>query len=115
MLDIKRIAADPQTVAQQLAKRGVASATVEQLTALQEQVRSLKGQADGLKAERNTLSKQIGEKVRAGPSERPRRSELLDAVRLRRGSLGPVDPGGSSRLPETRRGPCHSARSNAFA
>ena len=61
MLDIKLIREKPDFVRQRLATRGRGDeARIADIAALDEQGRKLIGEGDNLKAERNTVSKQIG-------------------------------------------------------
>src|ERR1017187_1592571 len=61
MLDIKLIREKPDFVRQRLATRGRGDeARIADIAALDEQRRKLIGEGDNLKAERNTVSKQIG-------------------------------------------------------
>jgi seryl-tRNA synthetase len=61
MLDIKLIREKPDFVRQRLASRGRGDeARIAEIAALDEQRRKLIGEGDNLKAERNTVSKEIG-------------------------------------------------------
>jgi len=61
MLDIKLIRENPELVKQRLATRGRGDETrIAEIAALDEQRRKLATESDGLKAERNKVSKEIG-------------------------------------------------------
>lgn len=70
MLDLRMIRAQPDVVRAGMTRRGIADgdALVERLLALDERRRSAIGEADQLRARRNTVSRRIGELRRAGDS-----------------------------------------------
>jgi len=65
MLDLKAIRSDPERFKQALARRGAAD-QVDELLALDARRRQLLPEVENAQAERKTLSKQIGEKKKAG-------------------------------------------------
>jgi seryl-tRNA synthetase len=65
MLDLKAIRSDPERIKQALARRGAAE-QVDELLALDARRRELLPEVESAQAERKTLSKQIGEKKKAG-------------------------------------------------
>ena len=65
MLDLKAIRSDPERFKQALARRGAAE-QVDELLALDARRRELLPEVENAQAERKTLSKQIGEKKKAG-------------------------------------------------
>jgi seryl-tRNA synthetase len=65
MLDLKAIRSDPERVKAALARRGAAE-QVDELLALDARRRELLPEVENAQAERKTLSKQIGEKKKAG-------------------------------------------------
>jgi seryl-tRNA synthetase len=65
MLDLKAIRSDPERFKAALARRG-AAAQVDELLALDARRRELLPEVENAQAERKTLSKQIGEKKKAG-------------------------------------------------
>jgi seryl-tRNA synthetase len=65
MLDLKLIRSDPERVKQALARRGAAE-RVDELLALDARRRELLPRIEGARAERKTLSKQIGEAKQRG-------------------------------------------------
>jgi seryl-tRNA synthetase len=69
MLDLKWIRQDPGAARKQLARRGNHEAidhSVDRLLALDEERRGLIGEGDALKARRNTVSQEVGERKRRG-------------------------------------------------
>jgi seryl-tRNA synthetase len=75
MLELKWIRQDPAAAREQLARRGNREATdlaVDRLVELDEERRGSIGEVDSLKARRNTVSQEVG--------ERKRRGELADDV-----------------------------------
>lgn len=69
MLDLKRIRQDPDEVRSRLAVRGnreESDAAVERILALDAERRALIGEGDALKAQRNAVSLQVGERKRRG-------------------------------------------------
>ena len=64
MLDIKRIRADFDTVAEKLATRGVATETLEEIKTLDAERREVLVKVEELKAERNTVSAEIAQAKR---------------------------------------------------
>ncbi|MXY31677.1 MAG: serine--tRNA ligase, partial [Gammaproteobacteria bacterium] len=79
MLDLRMIRARPDLVRAGMARRGIAggAALVERLLALDERRRSSIGEADELRAHRNTVSRRIGELRRKGESA----DGLIDEMR----------------------------------
>ena len=75
MLDLKAIRSDPERVKAALARRGAAE-QVNELLALDARRRELLPEVENAQAERKTLSKQIGEKKKAGEDA----EELMTAV-----------------------------------
>ncbi len=75
MLDLKAIRSDPGGVRTALARRGAAE-LVDELLALDARRRQLLPEVENAQAERNTLSKEIGERKRAGEDA----EELMAAV-----------------------------------
>jgi seryl-tRNA synthetase len=68
-LDVRLLREDRERLREGLAKRGE-SADVERLVRLDEEYRRLLAESEGLKAERNARSKEIGELVREGAGDR---------------------------------------------
>jgi seryl-tRNA synthetase len=69
MLELKWIRQDPAAAREQLARRGNREATdraVDRLLALDEERRGSIGEVDSLKARRNTVSQEVGERKRRG-------------------------------------------------
>jgi seryl-tRNA synthetase len=67
MLDLKGLRHDPDAVRARLAVRGdSAGAGIDRILALDERRRVLIGEGDELKARRNAVSREVGEKKRAG-------------------------------------------------
>jgi len=69
MLDLRRIRESADGVRAELARRGrrdETDAAIDRLTQLDEERRALVGEGDGLKARRNTASREIGERKRSG-------------------------------------------------
>ncbi|HEU0077977.1 MAG TPA: serine--tRNA ligase, partial [Longimicrobiaceae bacterium] len=67
MLDVKLIRQDPDAVRARLAARGAAAETdaaVERVRALDAERRALVAEGDGLKARRNAVSQEVGERKR---------------------------------------------------
>jgi seryl-tRNA synthetase len=75
MLDLKLIRSDPERVKTALARRG-AGGEVDELIALDERRRALLPEVEDAQAQRNAISKQIGEAKRAGADA----SEQMAAV-----------------------------------
>ncbi len=89
MLDIRAIRADPDLVRAGLARRELANgdALVDELLALDEGRRAAIGEVDELKAKRNEVTKQVGERKRAGePAE-----ELIAEMRTVGERIGGLD------------------------
>jgi seryl-tRNA synthetase len=78
MIDINIIRDDPQKVRQALQDRQMEAEPVEQVLELDEQRRALIQEVESLKAERNTVSKEIGRMKDAG--ERQARIDAMRAV-----------------------------------
>jgi seryl-tRNA synthetase len=78
MIDINIIRDDPQKVRQALQDRQMEAESVEQVLELDEQRRALIQEVESLKAERNTVSKEIGRMKDAG--ERQARIDAMRAV-----------------------------------
>ncbi len=70
MLDVRRIRQEPDAVRAALAVRGKAEAeeAVDRVLALDEERRALVGEGDALKARRNAVSQEVGERKRRGES-----------------------------------------------
>ncbi|HEX7242388.1 MAG TPA: serine--tRNA ligase [Longimicrobiaceae bacterium] len=68
MLDVRRIRQEPDAVRAALAVRGKAEAeeAVDRVLALDEERRALVGEGDALKARRNAVSQEVGERKRRG-------------------------------------------------
>ncbi|HET8654240.1 MAG TPA: serine--tRNA ligase [Longimicrobiaceae bacterium] len=69
MLDLKRIRQEPGAVRDELARRGNREATdaaVDRVLSLDEERRALIGEGDALKARRNAVSQEVGERKRRG-------------------------------------------------
>lgn len=68
MLDLRALLDDPASVHHSLARRNQASLSpiVDELVALVQHRRALQGEADGLRGQRNALSKQIGGLMKQG-------------------------------------------------
>jgi seryl-tRNA synthetase len=69
MLDLRQIRQEPEAIQRQLAVRGdgdAYAALVDRLLRLDEERRGLIGEGDALKAQRNTVSQQVGERKRRG-------------------------------------------------
>ena len=69
MLDLRWIREDPESAKARLAVRGngtESSAAIDRVLALDEERRALIGEGDALKARRNTVSQQVGERKRRG-------------------------------------------------
>jgi len=78
MLDIARIRREPEAVREALAGRGEDPAVVDRVLAVDEQWRGLLAQLEGLRAERNRVSKEIGRMK--DPAEREARIAEMRAV-----------------------------------
>lgn len=68
MLDVRRLRNDPHAIAEGLARRGE-TADVDRLVRLDEEHRRLLAESEGLKAERNARSKEIGALLAAGRTD----------------------------------------------
>jgi seryl-tRNA synthetase len=71
MLDLKRIRQEPEALRQTLAQRGKPEETgraIDRLLQLDEERRALIAEGDGLKARRNAVSQEVGERKRRGES-----------------------------------------------
>jgi len=67
MLDLKGLRQDPSSVRERLAVRGNGAGDgIDRILALDERRRTLIGEGDDLKARRNAVSREVGEKKRAG-------------------------------------------------
>lgn len=79
MLDLRLIRTDPESVRRALARRGDPSlpGVVDRVLALDEDRRKAIGEADGLKARRNEVSRTVGERKRAGEDA----GELVEEMR----------------------------------
>lgn len=77
MLDLKFIRENPDRVRQGVSNKGE-SADVERILAWDEERRSILVQADALKAERNRVSREIGNKVKAGQSADDLKAQMRD-------------------------------------
>lgn len=69
MLDLKRIRQEPEVVRAQLARRGKSEETdapIERILGLDEERRELIAEGDALKARRNAVSQEVGERKRRG-------------------------------------------------
>ena len=86
MLDLRMIRAQPDLVRNGLARRGISGGDdmVEHVLVLDERRRSAIGEADQLKAHRNTVSRRIGELRRAGESA----DDLIAEMRRVGGRIG---------------------------
>ena len=85
MLDLRMIRARPDLVRAGMARRGISGGAVmvDDLLALDERRRSAIGEADELRAQRNSVSRLIGELRRKGdPAD-----ELIDEMRRTRGRI----------------------------
>ncbi len=70
MLDLKAIRADAGSFKEALRKRNAPIAPIEEIVQLDAEWRALKGEADGLKSERNRLSESISAAKKAGQDVR---------------------------------------------
>ena len=77
MLDIRLIRQDPDRFRQGLARRGASTEPIDELLRLDEERRKFLTQSEGLKAERNRVSKQISELKKAGQDA----GEMISATR----------------------------------
>jgi seryl-tRNA synthetase len=82
---IQRLREEPDLIRKGAIDKGEDPALIDQALAADERRRALLGRADGLKAERNAISKQIGESIRAGAD--PDGPEVAD-LRARSSSVG---------------------------
>ena len=78
MLDLNLIREQPEVVRKNLQDRQMESAPVDQVLALDEQRRTLIQEVEGLKAERNTVSKEIGRMK--DPKDRQAKIDAMRAV-----------------------------------
>ena len=93
MLDLKLIRSDPERVKAALARRG-AAAQVDELLALDARRRELLPRIEGAKAERKTISKQIGEAKQRGEDAAEQMvavAELKQAIESGKAELEQVD------------------------
>jgi seryl-tRNA synthetase len=67
-IGLQRLREEPDRIRQGAIDKGEDPSVVDSALALEARRRQLLGESDGLKAERNTVSKQIGEAIRAGAS-----------------------------------------------
>jgi seryl-tRNA synthetase len=86
MLDINLIREQPDTVRTALKNRQMDTAPVDSILQLDEQRRALLTKVEGLKAERNTVSKEIGKMKDAGE-----RQSRIEAMRLVGDQIGELD------------------------
>ena len=77
MLDLRLLRSEPDAARAALARRGVPGDTLDELLALDARRRELLPELEGLRAEKNTASKRIGELQRAGEDA----AEAIVAVR----------------------------------
>src|SRR5919206_3717158 len=63
---LQRLREEPDAIRKGAIDKGEDPALVDQALAADARRRELQGEADGLRAERNTVSKQIGESIKAG-------------------------------------------------
>jgi len=78
MLDIQVIRDDPKAVADAAASKGESDINVDRIVDLDKRRRALSTQADGLKNERNTGSKEIGRKAKAGEDVAELKARMRD-------------------------------------
>src|SRR5215203_4901688 len=72
MLDLKAIRSDPERIKRALTRRGAAE-QVDELLSLDARRRQLLPEVENAQAERKTLSKQIGERKKAGEEDEAER------------------------------------------
>ena len=82
---LQRLREDADAVRKGALDKGEDAGVVDEALALDEQRRRLLGAADGLKAERNRISREIGERISAGSD--PKGAEVAE-VRARATELG---------------------------
>ncbi|MDQ3606546.1 MAG: serine--tRNA ligase [Gemmatimonadota bacterium] len=97
MLDIKRIRQEPEAVREQLARRAATldalvdaaetDTAIERILALDEERRRLIGEGDALKARRNAVSQEVGERKRRGEGA----EELIAETRMVADRIREVD------------------------
>src|ERR1043166_8748033 len=81
MLDMKLIRENPEQVKRRLAARGSGEeASIGEIAALDEQRRKLVTESDALKAQRNQVSKEIGQRKAKGEALDPRLSTLSSGI-----------------------------------
>jgi seryl-tRNA synthetase len=82
MIDLAQLRREPDVVKAALARRGVASSTMDEIIALDARHRVLLQDAEGLRAEVKELSRQVGE------ARRVKDAEVADALTLESRTLG---------------------------